>query len=498
MALAAYGEPIYVSRIRRHLLDPKDPDRIGTSLLERPCHHASWAAAIEEFFGPARGRDREITREHKDVAASIQQVFEQDVLRRVGDLSRRISERVCCLAGGAFLNSVAVGRIRRDSIYDDLWVPPVTSDAGLSLGAALLRAAEIGLARWQWDSAHLGDSLAVGSLESEARNLGVRVERLEDPIAWSADALSRGAILGWCHGRLEVGPRALGNRSILADPRSPAARDRVNAIKKREDWRPFAPVILEEDAVLWLDDPSPAPYMTEVRQWRSRAVLPAVVHVNGTARVQTVNRVQNERLWLLLKRFKAATGIGVLLNTSLNVQGMPIARTVRDCIDFFHVSCIDELVIGDLRVSGRTGKTVGKKIDFAAVAALPEKYVVASYGPPAAGTDAVLESAVEYTMRPLEEVLRLQPSRPLLELARRTLPLVVLTPVHIEVLSVAAPRLFVQLMHLGQHFDEVRLVDPHGHDQHLDHFRKLRSPDTLATEFVGDFETHVLNRRRWP
>jgi carbamoyltransferase len=319
--------------------------------------------------------DAPLEQVHMDIAASVQAVAEEAVLRMVRDLRRTYGIRNLCLAGGVALNCVANGRILRECGLDGLWIQPAAGDAGAALGAALAawhqhndapRPAAGGTDAMQ--GAYLGPGYRPSDVTDRLRAAGAVLDVLDEPalLARTVAALAGGKTVGWFQGRMEFGPRALGARSILADARSPAMQRILNLkVKNRENFRPFAPVVLEEDAAAWFELDGPSPYMLLTarvrpehcldtpddsgggilqRLNRVRSSIPAVTHVDFSARVQTVNSTTNPRLHRLLTMFKAATDCPVLVNTSFNVRSEPIVCTPEDAFRCFMGTEIDMLV----------------------------------------------------------------------------------------------------------------------------------------------------------
>lgn len=325
MGLAALGEPRFADAIREHLLDLRDDGSfrldvrtLGLLTGERPSQ-----AFCELFGGPPRRPEGPLDARFADVAASIQAVTEEVVAAVVRQAVVRTGSRDVCLAGGVALNAVANGKLVERGLVDRLWVQPAAGDAGGALGAALVV-----------------DPLRVSM---GACDLG---PRLSDRIAVEAvvDALAAGKVVGLAQGGMEFGPRALGFRSILADPRRPDMQDRVNAlVKKREAFRPFAPAVLAERASAWFDLAGASPHMTRVGRVLSE--LPAVTHVDGTARVQTVDAVTSPAFHEVLTAWFERTGCPVLLNTSFNVRGEPIVCTAEDALRCFRSTGIDALAL---------------------------------------------------------------------------------------------------------------------------------------------------------
>jgi carbamoyltransferase len=277
----------------------------------------------------------------------VQAVLEETVLGMARRLRERTGASHLGLAGGLFLNCILNGRLAREAGFDSLYVFPAAGDAGAAAGAAAWVA---GLERRTLRHAYLGD--AGDDPATVARALGDRPHRVAaDPAAVAAEALAAGRIVGWFSGRMEFGPRALGARSILADPRSPGIKDRLNAkVKFREAFRPFAPAVLEEAAGEWFADARPSPFMLLAFAARDRAreEVPGVVHVDGSARVQTVGRDDGHPAFRrLLEAFSARTGVPIVLNTSFNVRGEPIVRTPEEALACFDRTGMDLLVLGD-------------------------------------------------------------------------------------------------------------------------------------------------------
>ncbi len=376
MGLAPYGEPRYAGLIRRHLVDVK-PD--GTFRLDM--RYFGYATSLRMttkrfhalFGGPPRRPGAPVDQRTMDLAASIQQVTDEIVLQLARSLRRETGERNLCLAGGVALNCVSNGRLIREGVFDDLWIQPAAGDAGGALGAALLAWHETGGARVSVTSgdgmsgAYLGPEWSDDAAERFCRDHGLPYERLavEQLAERVAGLIAAGAVVGWMQGRMEFGPRALGNRSILADPRNPDMQRDLNLkIKFRESFRPFAPAVLCEQVQQHFELDHPSPYMLLVAPVRHaeaapagiadglerlravRSPLPAITHVDRSARVQTVDRSTNARFHDLIGAFSRNTGLPVLVNTSFNVRGEPIVCSPTDAYRCFMGTAIDVLVIG--------------------------------------------------------------------------------------------------------------------------------------------------------
>ena len=356
MGLAAYGEPVHRDYFVRDVLRPHRAGafRLDTRVLD---HHLAkryrFSDALVEALGPPRPPGGEIEQRHMDVAASAQRALEDIVLRLLRRLHEVSGERDLCLAGGVAFNSVLNGRIVSESPFERVFVQPAAGDAGCALGAALLthHAEAPGPRRWTMDHAYLGPAY---SSERCARGLDAAgLARVTLPDAELLPRVARliagGAVVGWFQGRAEFGPRALGNRSFLADPRGAGAREVLNErVKLREWFRPLAPSVLEERADAIFARPHRDPFMVTVVEVAAgaRADIPAVVHVDGSARPQTVSRQVNPRYWALLREFEAVAGVPVLLNTSFNVQE-PIVLTPEHAIATFQRAGFDALVLED-------------------------------------------------------------------------------------------------------------------------------------------------------
>jgi carbamoyltransferase len=383
MGLAPYGEPKYVDLILAHLIDLKDD---GSFCLNMDYFDYCTGLRMTNdrfhrlFGGEPRKPESELTQRDMDLARSIQDVTELVVLRMARHVQQETGMRNLCLAGGVALNCVANGKLLREQVFDRLWVQPAAGDAGGAVGAALAATyVASGLARVWPDhepdgmaGSYLGPSYSQDDIESWLRSHGAPFERLADAALYGtvADLLAQEAIVGWVQGRMEFGPRALGNRSILGDARSPKMQSIMNLkIKFRESFRPFAPAVLEERVGDYFELEEPSPYMLLVapvcearrkplaeedrrlfgiqRLNRPRSDIPAVTHLDYSARIQTVSRQTNPRFHALLKAFEAKTGYGVLVNTSFNVRGEPIVCTPADAYRCFMRTAMDALVIGN-------------------------------------------------------------------------------------------------------------------------------------------------------
>jgi carbamoyltransferase len=339
MALASFGKPRYLAEFREIV-------RLGAG-----GRYTIGPLKLEERFGPARQRGGPLDQRHFDIASSLQVVLEETVLELARWLHGVADSDNLCLAGGVALNCVMNARLRDRGPFRDIFVQPAAGDAGTALGAALwIDARQRGTddRPYVMDHAFLGPEYTDAEIEEFLRWTQVPYRRLTDIAEETADILVQDKVIGWFQGRMEFGPRALGARSILASPIHAEMQARLNEIKDREDFRPVAPVVLEEEAGNWFTGARSSPFMLFVYDVPPEKAerIPAVRHVDGTARIQTINRGQNPRYYDLLKAFQRRTGVPVLVNTSFNTRGEPIACTPRDAVECFWTSPLDALVIG--------------------------------------------------------------------------------------------------------------------------------------------------------
>lgn len=353
MGLAAFGEPVYADKVRKVFKQSED----GSFELDldyfrfHSTPDRGWSPRFEELFGPAREPRGPLEQVHKDIAASIQWVLEEAVLALVRRLHQDTGEDFLCLAGGVALNSVAVGRVIAEGPFQDVFVQPAAGDAGGALGAALLAA---GGPRVPLISAAWGADLDPGQVRGWLEQQGARFSEPEDIASATAERLVSGQVVGWMQGRFELGPRALGQRSILADPREFEAKDRLNRkVKFREPFRPFAPSVLAEFSGELFDLPPAGAwtrrFMTSVVPARDQRV-PAALHVDNTARVQEVHADATPLYARLLGEVGARSGIPCVVNTSFNLAGEPMVNSVADGFATFVRSDIDALAVGPFLV----------------------------------------------------------------------------------------------------------------------------------------------------
>jgi carbamoyltransferase len=367
MGLAPYGDPSRFRRFFEQAVELLDDGTIKIPLLrlndareDRETYGAT-RRYLEEHLIPSRAPDADLADDHRDVAAALQECLDTVMLHICGHFGRKTGLRRLALAGGVALNCTANGRLLQAGIFDDIYVQPAAGDDGSALGAALWRAArDGGVKNVRLPVPFLGPRASQGEIDQALERVHDRIEVvrfgcLRDACAEAAKLIKAGRVLGWYRGRMEFGPRALGHRSILADPGHPQMRDRINAmVKMREAFRPFAPAVSVEQVQDWFDVPHgfELPYMimtADVRQ-QHRAALPAITHVNGSARVQTVSKKDNGEFHTLLEEVGKVTGREMVLNTSFNVKGQPIVNTPREAIDTFLGTGIEFLFLEDMLV----------------------------------------------------------------------------------------------------------------------------------------------------
>jgi carbamoyltransferase len=351
MGLAPYGEPGI--NLRDFIIPDDHPYRVSARRLLG--EDSSPLAGIVSRLGPARVPESQIDAGHKNLAFAVQQSCEDAMLALAGAAVEKTGCRNLCLAGGVALNSKANGKIAASGLVDHIFVQPAASDDGVCLGAVLAPYMDHGgkLPSHKMRHAYLGSASSDEEIEKTLQTYKLRATRVADPAAAAAQMLANGKILGWFQGRMEFGPRALGARSILADPRDPEMNAKVNnAVKFREWWRPFAPSMLAEVADEYIESATDSPFMILTAQVRpeKRTVIPSVTHVDGSARPQTVERDVNPLYWRLIREFGDRTGVPVIMNTSFNLRGEPIVCTPTDGIRTFFSSGMDALVIGSFVV----------------------------------------------------------------------------------------------------------------------------------------------------
>lgn len=368
MALGAFGEPAYLDRLRR--LITVRPDGSFRLNMEYFGHHRDpevlFNRKVEALLGFAPRRNGELRREHYDLACSGQVLLEEVLLRMLHAAHERYGTSNLCLSGGVALNCVANGRLLRDGPFDSIWVPPAPGDDGGALGAALLAAHGLGGSARSGGrfGPYLGPEYSPAEIESFLDRSGFDCHHLgeDELVERAADALAVGKVVGWFHGRMEYGPRALGNRSILANPSSLETKVRINdRIKGREAFRPLAPTVRREAVERLFQHAPESPFMsfaTHVRDAEAPS-FPAVLHEDGSARLQTLDPQDNPRFDRLLRAFERRTGLPLLLNTSLNLNGQPIACNPADALAVASEGGLDELYLGNSVVVLRSVDSLG-------------------------------------------------------------------------------------------------------------------------------------------
>ena len=382
MGLAPYGVPRYTDLIKEHLIDIKDDGsfHLDMTYFDYCTDLKMTNRKFDALFGgPPRKPETDLTQREMDLAASIQSVTEEVVIKLARDIAKTTGQKNLCLAGGVALNCVANGKLLKEKNFEQIWIQPAAGDAGGALGAALgayylhakkPRAQSYGLDGMS--GSYLGPAYTQDDIEKRLGLLGAKFEVLNDKelIDFSAKALADGKVIGWHQGRMEFGPRALGGRSILVDPRSPTIQKQLNLkVKYRESFRPFAPSVLRADVSEWFDLDVDSPYMLLVasvlpnkqiamtQEEKSlfgidklnipKSEIPAVTHVDYSARVQTVYQATSPKYFSLITRFKEITGCPVLVNTSFNVRGEPIVESPENAFNCFINTEIDILVVGN-------------------------------------------------------------------------------------------------------------------------------------------------------
>jgi carbamoyltransferase len=359
MGLAAYGKPVYYDFFANRVLTTNGNTDFHLNIRVLDHHlakHYQFGEEIRKSLGPPRQPDEELTQRHWDIAASAQKVLEDTALHLVRGIHGMTNEENLCMAGGVAFNSVMNGRIMTESPFKNYFVQPAAGDAGCSLGAALM-VHHMRLKqprKFQMKHAYYGPSFSTEECAAALRDAGLKFEQLPDAelLPRVAQMLADGAIFGWFQGRMEFGPRALGNRSFIADPRREDMRELLNKkVKLREWFRPLAPSMKEEVSAEMFGRPHHDPFMITVLHVREEQQkrIPSVVHVDGTARPQTVSRATNPRYWQLIDEFARLTGVPMLLNTSFNIQE-PIVCTPQDAINTFKGANFDGLILENLLV----------------------------------------------------------------------------------------------------------------------------------------------------
>ena len=363
MGLSSYGDPDSYIDLFRDIVQFKDNGIYTLNrqyLTMRPSGFLSGSVDVSDYFikrfGPPRVKGKPISKRHENIAASLQKITEETVAHVLNHLHNTTKCDNLVLGGGVALNSVMNGKLHHLTPFKNIFVQPLSYDGGNAAGAALYTWNVIlGRPRqYQLDTCYLGPEFSSNNILQSLKEAKLNFEILEDPSRRAAELVADGKIIGWFQGKMEAGARALGNRSILADPRAVDMKDTINArVKHREPFRPFAPAILEERMTEYFEDSIPVPFMERVFRIRpdKRNLIPAVTHIDGTGRLQTVNEKSNQKFYRLIKEFHRITNVPVVLNTSFNIRGEPIICSPSDAIRCFYTTGIDYLIIDKFLLS---------------------------------------------------------------------------------------------------------------------------------------------------
>jgi carbamoyltransferase len=398
MGLAPYGDPKYKKLILEKLIDLKEDGsfRLNMKYFDYATGLRMINNKFSDLFGqPARNYDKDaLTQFHMDIASSIQSVTEEIVLRLTRSIAKEYPSKNLCMSGGVALNCVANGKILKEKIFENIWIQPAAGDAGGALGAALslwhkeLNQERSSPIKDQMQGSYLGPSFDDSEIEKNLNSLGATYEKFseENLLKIAAEELSKKKIIGWFQGRMEFGPRALGSRSIIADPRSDKMQKILNLkVKFRESFRPFAPSVIREDLSKWFDLDYDSPYMLLVADVQKsirkemtneekklfgidklnikRSDVPAITHVDYSARIQTVHEDTNPKYYKLLQNFKKITNCPVIINTSFNIRGEPIVCTIKDAFRCFMGTDLDMLICGNF-ILYKEQQNIQLKIDY--------------------------------------------------------------------------------------------------------------------------------------
>jgi carbamoyltransferase len=373
MGLAPYGKPVHADRIMSEMVHVNDDGSFKLDMRYFSYDHGlrMTNGAFDDFFqGPPREPETRMGEREFDIAASVQKVCEEVVLRMARHLHDTTGLTRLCMAGGVALNCVANGRVIRETPMKELWVQPAAGDAGGAVGVAhyLYNTLEKQPRAPAWTHSYLGPEFSNAEITRYLDEAGARYETLDDRqlVERTARLISEQNVVGWFQGRMEFGPRALGGRSILADPRDPKMRDTLNMkIKFREGFRPFAPSVLEEKASEWFEIDCDSPYMLLVAQVREgKRVIPSVTHVDNSARLQTVSREEAPLYYDLIAEFERITGVPIIINTSFNVRGEPIVCSPHDAYLCFMRTNMDHLVLGHQLLDKKEQPPLREDVDW--------------------------------------------------------------------------------------------------------------------------------------
>lgn len=475
MGLSSYGKPKHIELVRS-FFDEKSPFILSDAFDKTKAKAKNWVNIIEDSIGIRNNNSNEFNQFHKDIASSIQSHFEKltfDLFKKGQKLIT--SQNVCC-AGGGFYNSVSNGELIKSNLFKNYFFHPIAGDSGLSLGAAQFLASKLSFKRAILSNVNLGSKIDTSNFTMNSLHENYTIVEyydIEELVVVTAAKIAEGNIVGWCQANMEVGPRALGNRSILADPRNKDNISKINKIKNREQWRPFASSVLYEDVKTYFDIDGDYPFMNVVAKILRPEIIPASCHVDGTSRIQTVKPEDNTLYYELINAFKAITGVGVLLNTSLNVQGKPIARDLNDCIEFFESGQVDIIVINNYLITRSMSDKVDlsikeKKIPIEISCKLDSKFNLIILSPEKKKSELcdilkyfskdslIFESKLSIGLKEEEKSLNDFIQFPVYE------QLVVTLPWYTEVIEKMMPRLMVELSYLTKKYSNFLIIDIEG------------------------------------
>jgi carbamoyltransferase len=359
MGLAAYGQPLYLDDFRKIIDVNEDGSyRLEMSYFSYEYKERMFSPKLMSLLGLPRLKGARIAKRHENIASSLQRITEEIIIKAANYAHSLTKSDDLCLAGGVALNCVANGKILANTPFKRLYIQPAAGDSGGAIGAALFAYRVIigGKNRYEMDSAYLGPEFSDEEIKDFLEKNRIAYQQLEraDLLREAAKMISRDEVVGWLQGRMEFGPRALGSRSILANPCSPKMKDILNVkVKYREEFRPFAPAVCVEDARKFFEISGESPFMLQTFNVRkeSRKKMPSITHVDGTARVQTVTRSQNPLFYDLIREFEKFSGVPVLINTSFNVRGEPIVCTPKEAYDCFMKTGMDCLFFGSFMIT---------------------------------------------------------------------------------------------------------------------------------------------------
>lgn len=510
MGLSSHGQPKYLELIQS-FFDDESCFFLSDVFSKTKAKAKNWVGIIEDSIGSSNANSNEFTQYHKDIASSIQSHFEKITLELFKKGQTLVSSNNVCCAGGGFYNSVSNGELIKSNLFDNYYFHPIAGDSGLSLGAAQLLAINLGFRRASLSNVYLGSTIDTIDLSKNTfpnNYTAVEYSDIEKLIPVIAEKISDGYIIGWCQSNMEVGPRALGNRSILADPRDKNNISRLNRIKNREQWRPFASSVLYEDVSIYFDVDTEYPYMNIVVNIIKPDKIPASCHIDGTARIQTVKYEDNNLYYKLISAFKEKSGIGVLLNTSLNIQGKPIARNINDCLEFFESGQVDIMVINNFIITNNSVveskqnvkeefcmPEITSKLDrnFNLIILSPDKKIarepikLISLSQEVIIIESILSIGLKDNGVSLSDFIKFHTNE----------QLVVILPWYIEVIEKMMPLLMAEISHLLKRYSKYLLIDIEGKvllDSSTINGSNFREENVNMTEVEDHYLNLILER----